>query len=156
MAEHSMCQPGRPGPISVSQNGLARLGSLPEGEVVDAFLFVFVGVAAGPRPEVLEIDLGEPAVGGERVDGEIDRPVLLVGEALLEERLDESDHLRDVSRRPRVVVGRQDGQGVAVPAEGLDERLRVLVEAHALGLGPADRLVVDVRDVHDVRRPGSP
>ncbi len=61
-----------------------------------------------------------------------------------------ADHLRDVLRGPGIAVGRQDAEGVAVPAEGLDERLRVLVEAHALGLGPPDRLVVDVGDVHDV------
>ena len=49
MAEHSMCQPGRPGPISVSQLCLALFGSLPQREVAGVILLVLVGVHARRR-----------------------------------------------------------------------------------------------------------
>ncbi len=133
---------------------LALLGRLPEGEVVDALLVVLVGVAAAARPAVLEVDLGQPAVGRELVDGEIDGAVLLVGEALLEEGPDEGDHLRDVLRGPGVMVGGQDVQEVALGHEGGDIFFGVALELlHRAGPGVADRLVVDVGEVHDVGDP---
>ena len=33
MAEHSMCQPGRPGPQGLSHDGSPGLAALPQGEV---------------------------------------------------------------------------------------------------------------------------
>ena len=69
MAEHSMCQPGRPLPRGVSQECLAGLGGLPEGEVAGGVLVVLVDVDAGAVVDVLEVLLGELAVFGDRGRG---------------------------------------------------------------------------------------
>ena len=106
MAEHSMCQPGRPGPRRVSQDGSPSLRVLPQGEIVDALLLVLVGLAARPGLQPVQVDLGQPAVAGELGDAEIDGAVLLVGVALFEQALDDCHHLRDVLGRPGIDVGR--------------------------------------------------
>ena len=50
--------PARPARPDVGlPDRLSLLGRLPEGEVMDVLFFVLVGVAAAPRPELLEIDL---------------------------------------------------------------------------------------------------
>ena len=46
IAEHSMCQPGRPAPIAVVPARLARPGALPEREVAHVVLAVLVGLDA--------------------------------------------------------------------------------------------------------------
>ncbi len=151
--------PARPARTDLGvPGGLARLGRLPQGEVVDALLLVLVGIAAGPGPAVLEADLGQAPIGRELVDGEIDRAVLAVGDALVEQRPDEGDHAGDVLGigGPRVVIGRQDVQPVPFGEEGLDVGRGVCRQADSLGVGPLDGLVVDVRDVHDVEDPVAP
>ncbi len=133
-------------------DGLALPGRLPEGEVVDALLLVLVGIAAAARAPALQADPGQAAVGGEPVDGEVDRTVLPVGEPLVEQAPDEGRHGADVLGigRPGVMVGRQDVERPLLGVERLDERTRVVPEAHPPGVGAPDRLVVDVRDVHHV------
>ena len=44
IAEHSMCQPGRPAPMRVVPRRLAGLWPLPEREVADVVLGVLVGL----------------------------------------------------------------------------------------------------------------
>ena len=60
MAEHSMCQPGRPGPDGRVPARLAGLGALPEGEVADVVLAVLVGLDPLPHPHPRR-DRGGPA-----------------------------------------------------------------------------------------------
>ena len=52
MAEHSMCQPGRPGPMAVSQDGSPGFGALPQREVADVVLAVLVGLDPLADPQV--------------------------------------------------------------------------------------------------------
>lgn len=64
-----------------------------------------------------------------------------------------SVNFSDVLRRPGIVVGRRDIQDVEVLEECLDVWFRILVQADALGVRPADGLVVHVGDVHHVHDP---
>ncbi len=59
-----MCQPGRPGPISLSQNASPGLGSLPEREVPRIVFFVFVHIDPRPIFHSGEIAFGEFSVAG--------------------------------------------------------------------------------------------
>ena len=43
IAEHSICQPGRPWPTIVDHDGSPSLAALPQGEVADVVLAVVVG-----------------------------------------------------------------------------------------------------------------
>ena len=105
ITEHSMCQPGRPSPQGEGQRGvLAGLRRLPEREVARVLLArvrlaVLDLVGALPR---------EPAVVGEARDPEVDVAVDRVGEAALDELLDERDDLRDVLGHLRQVVGQPE------------------------------------------------
>ena len=107
IAEHSMCQPGRPGPIAVSHDGSPGFGALPQREVADVVLAVLVALDPLADPLALRVEAGQPAVGRPRGDPEEDRAVVgPVGVAALEERLDQRDDLVDVIGRPRQDVGR--------------------------------------------------
>ena len=115
-----MCQPGRPRPHGESQRAL-----------------------------VVEVDVRELAVARELADLEVDRAVLaLVGDALVHQLLDERDHLGDVVRRRGIDLGRLDVELLQIREESVLVRLRVVRERYARGICAADRLVVDVRQVH--------
>ena len=106
IAEHSMCQPGRPGPIAVSHDGSPGLGPFHSGEVADVVLAVLVGLDPLPDPQPLGVEAGQPPVGRPRRDPEEDRAVVgPVGVAALEQRRDELDDLVDVPGRARQDVG---------------------------------------------------
>ena len=118
IAEHSMCQPGRPGPIAVSHVGSPGLGALPQREVADVVLAVLVGLDPLPDPELLGIEPGQPAVRRPRGDPEEDRAVVgAVGVAPLEQRRDQRDDLVDVLGRPRQDVRRRHPQRLGVGQE---------------------------------------
>ena len=88
IAEHSMCQPGRPGPERRVPRRLAGLRALPQREVADVGLAVLVGLDALPDPELVGVETGQAPVRRPRVDPEEDRAVVRpIGVALLEERL---------------------------------------------------------------------
>ena len=87
IAEHSMCQPGRPGPIGGLPRRLARLGALPQREVADVVLAVLVGLDPLPHPQSVGVEARQPTVRRPRRDPEEDRPVVgPVGVAALEQR----------------------------------------------------------------------
>ena len=95
---------------------------------------------------------GELAVGRPRGDPEEDRAVVgPVGVALLEERLDERDHLVDVLGRPRQDVRRRHPQGSRVVQEPREPAVGELVDPDSRRRRAPDDLVVDVGDVHDPR-----
>ena len=144
------CLPERGRQRRIPADGtVRRLPRLPEREVADVLLVVFVGRAARARALVVEVDVRELAVAGELRDGEVDAAVLaLVGDALLHERLDEGDHLGNVVRRGGIDLGRLHVELPEVGEEGVLVRLRVVRERDALRVRALDRLVVDVREVH--------
>ena len=124
--------------------------ALPEDEVAGAVALVLVRVDARPVPHAGEVLLGQLAVLGETTDPEIDGAFALVGPALVEQRLDQGDHLGDVGRRRAEDVGPADAQGVQVLQESGRVLLRVVLQRHAGLERVADGLVVDVGHVHDV------
>src|SRR3989304_4560199 len=89
---------GAPGAPAGRPRGLAGLGSLPEREVAWIAL-ALVDVDAGPGEQLVEVLAGEPAVGREAPDLEVDVAVHHVGESAGDEALDERDHLGDVLGR---------------------------------------------------------
>ena len=98
IAEHSMCQPGRPGRQPGLPRRLARLRRLPQHEVARVLLVVLVGVDARAALDAAVIEPRELAVLGKRRDLEVDRPVARVGVAVLLERLDHAGHRRRCGR----------------------------------------------------------
>ena len=118
IAEHSMCQPGRPSPIAVDHDGSPGLGALPQREVADVVLGVLVGLDPLADPQLLGIEPRQPAVGRPRRDPEEDRAVVgPVGVAALEQRPDERDHLVDVLGGAGQDVGPGHPQRVGVGQE---------------------------------------
>ncbi len=125
------------------------LPRLPQREVADVLLVVFVRRAPQARALVVEVDVRELAVARELADLEVDRAVLaLVGDALVHQLLDERDHLGDVVRRRGIDLGRLDVELLQIREESVLVRLRVVRERYARGICAADRLVVDVSEVH--------
>ena len=96
IAEHSMCHPGRPGPIPESQVGSPCFRRLPHDEVAGVFLVVLVAVDARAALDAGVIEARELAVLGERGDLEVDRPVASIGVPALFERADRLPHRLDV------------------------------------------------------------
>ena len=64
IAEHSICQPGRPGPIDVVPRRLAFLRTLPEGEVTHIVLAVLVGLDPLADTQLVRVEAREAPVRG--------------------------------------------------------------------------------------------
>ena len=82
---------------------LARLGPLPQGEVAGIALLV-ADLDARSRLQLLRIAVAQFAVIGVLADVEIDVAARGIGGPLVDQPLDERDHVGDVLRRPRHVV----------------------------------------------------
>ena len=125
------------------------LPRLPEREVADVLLVIFVRRAPRAGLLVVEVDVRELAVAGELAHGEIHGSVLaLVGHALFDQLRDKVDHFRDMIGRGGIDFGRLDVELLQVGEERVLVRFRVVGKRHAGGVGAADRLVVDVGEVH--------
>ena len=131
---------------------LARFRALPEREITRVAL-ALVDLDAGAGEELVEVLAGEPAVGREATDLEIDVAVDRVGVTGRHQPSDELDHLRHVLRRLRVDVGGQDPERGHVGALGGDEALGELARGDALLVRALDDPVVDVGIVLDERDP---
>ena len=98
IAEHSMCQPGRPRPKDASH--CAQLGSSPlnfhRTKSRASLLVVLVGVDAHARLDPDTSSRDEAAVRREGGDAEVDAAVHGVGVAPRHEPLDERHHLGNV------------------------------------------------------------
>ncbi len=90
-------------------------------------------------------------VAGEFAHVEIHAAVVaLVGDALSHEPRDERYHLRDVVGGRGIHLCRLDIQSLEVGEEGVLVGLRICGQLHAGGVRAAYRLVIDVREVHDL------
>ena len=101
IAEHSMCQPGNPRPQGESHSccrSTPGRRQLPEREVGGVALGLDV-LDAARGLELVEVEVGELGVAGERGHVEVDAVVDEVGVTLLLERADHRDLLGDVTRR---------------------------------------------------------
>src|SRR5215813_1111397 len=138
MAEHSICQPGRP----------AGLGGLPEREV-QGIALALVHVHPRSRFELVEVLPRQLAVGGETADLEVHVALQDVSDAPSDQPLDEGDHLGNVLGRLRLHVGGVDPDGGHVLLVFRDVALRDGRGGHALLVGSPDDAVVHVGVVLD-------
>ena len=139
----------------------AGTGFLPQGEVRGvALVRIRHRVLPVAGSERVQRVAGELAVLGEGGDVVIHRPVHLVGVPLLQELLDDLDHLGDVITGPWVQVGALDSHEVGIRQEGIRVLLADLLWGQPLvvdrqlhlvpaGVGDLVRHVSDVGDVHD-------
>ena len=157
IAEHSMCQPGRPSPIAVSHDGSPGLAPFHSAKSRTSSLAYSSASTRSPTRSCSGIEAGQPAVRRPRGDPEEDRPVVgPIGVAALEQGLDERHDRRRCARSP--AAGRR------VSSSGAPRRPRRTPRGTArrgpdvdAGRGcAADDLVVDVGDVHDPRHRVAP
>src|SRR5262245_8513250 len=138
-----------------------RAGLLPQREVLRVPL-VRVDLELLPVPGAQPVQgvARELAVAGERGDVVVDGAVDLVGVALLDQRLDDLDHVVDVLGGARAQVGTFDPDQVGVLQErigvlpgdlGRGQPLVGLGKLHLVSAGVRDLVghVSDVCDVHD-------
>ena len=151
MAEHSMCQPGRPGPSAVSQDCSPGLAAFQRAKSRAASFSYSSTSTRAPSSMPSKSFLESLPYSGKRAMRKYQRAVLgLVGDVLGGEVLDERDHLRNAGGGVRDVLRVLDAEGVEVLEEGALEFGGVFGDGDAGGGGVADDLVVDVGDVHDV------
>ncbi len=149
-AEHSMCQPGRPGPHCRGPRRLVGRRRLPQDEVERVALDRVVGVPAplgGQLQHLLPAEVADLAEVGERGHVEVDPAARLVGVAPVHHHPDEAEDVVDGRRGPGLAEGGEHAQGlhVAVELGHLPGGQVEVVHAHLAGL--AQQVVVDVGDV---------
>ena len=139
------------GTRAVVPRRLVGLGRLPQHEVARVVLRVLVHVHADARLHAFGVEVRQAAVGRERRDLEVDRPVATVGVAVVLERQHHLAHRAEVHLvgGARRLLRRLEAQARRVLAERLDPGVGVLAQRLA-GLGGAgDGLVVHVGVVED-------
>ena len=157
MAEHSMCQPGRPGSPRRVPRRLAGLRALPQGEVARV-PFGIVGLVSSAGPHVLGPLTGQRTVLRVRADVEVHAAAGRIGVTTLDQPPHQGDHLGYMPGRPGFDVGGKAAEHVVGPAERALVALRHQPPGHSLGGGDTNDLVVDVGDVPAERGlvPGCP
>ena len=126
--------------------GFAGFLRLPEGKV-QRVLLDLVHAHARAALQVLQVLPAQAAVAGEGADAVVHVALGFIGQALVDEPLDEGDDLRDVLGGAGVHRGRADAQGFGVGEVLGDVALGDLPDGHALLVGAADHLVVDVGEI---------
>ena len=93
--------------------------------------------------------MGEPSIGGKFADRIVDAPVgTPIGEALVEEFLNEEDHLGDVVGRGRIVLDGLNREGFQIFEKSDSERLDETLQRDIARDRPCEGLVVDVGQIH--------
>ena len=136
-----------PGGVPVRLTGL---GPFPEHEVPRILLAVLVVRHPFSLAHLVQIEAGEPSVVLVPGNAEEDRALAFVGVALLDQLLDQRNHLGHMLGRPRVALGGLDMQGSEILEKRLGKRPRVVRERELLFSRAGDRLVIDIGDVHDL------
>ena len=150
IAEHSMCQPGRPSPTAVDHDGSPGLGPFHSAKSRTSSLPYSSASTRSPTRIASGSRRASAPVRRPRRDPEEDRAVVgAVRVAALEQRRDEVRDLRDVLGRARQDVRAGHAQRVGVVEEPGRVPVGELGVADPLGGGAADDLVVDVGQVHD-------
>ena len=143
--------PARP-PFAVARRPLrlVGLGALPEHEVERVFLGgVDLDALAGAQ--LVERFPRQPAVPGKAAHGEVDvARGRAVSEPFLFQAADHVDHLRNVLRRARLVIGLLHAERRCVFVYAADEARGQLADRFAVLERTADDPVVDVGDVAHV------
>ena len=156
MAEHSMCQPGKPSPQGLS-HFMSRPGSAAFQRVKSrGSLLRGVHLDADPLHQVGSDVARQLTVGRELANVEVYVAARPVGVSVLEQLLDDGDHLWHVVRRPGKVVGWEDVQLLLVLMEGLGVETGDLLGCLPLGQRGHDHLVAPrsprLPDAYGLRR----
>ncbi len=146
MAEHSRCQPGRPGPHGVSQEGSPGLAPFQRAKSRGSRLASAVSVSSAGRT-VFQSLPGQRAVGRPGTDVEVHIAARGVGVPAGNQPPHQRDHLRDMARGPRFHVRREAAEDVIGAAERALVALRHGPPGDAFGGRDTEDLVVDVGDV---------
>ena len=144
-----MCQPGRPLPQGLGQEGSPGLADFHRAKSAPGPLSL--GHAAAVALRGLDAAMAQLAVIGTLGHLEIHVALRLVGETLFDERLRELDDLVDRFGASREVVDHVDAQGrevVHVVGRHFRGQLR---HGNAAAVRLGDQLVVHVGDVHHQR-----
>ena len=147
MAEHSRCQPGRPGPQGLGQVGSPGFAPFQRAKSCTSSLS---GSMPSPAAHVFEPLVRELAVAREAAHAEVHAAVagrirVLRGD----ETLDHRDHVVDVLGGARLVGRAEALQPRDVLREGADLALGERRRREALLRRALDDLVVDVGEVAD-------
>ncbi len=146
MAEHSRCQPGRPGPHGVSQNGSPGLAAFHSAKSRGSRFSATVGHVVGAAHLVHPL-AGQLAVLRVGLDLEVHVTTGRIGVPGVDQALHQRDHFGHVPGRARLDVRRQAAQQLV----GLGESALVALGHHPPGvvllLGHANYLVVDIGDI---------
>ena len=123
----------------------------PEGEIRDGFLCIFVHGDAGSDLHLVVVDMDELSVTGPFRDGEIDGLVFrLIGYPLVKEGFNDFNHFGNMGCRGGIDIRRDDAERLDVLEESVFVLLCEVVERNFCGTRAADRLVIDVRQIHDM------
>ena len=145
MAEHSMCQPGRPGPQGLGHEGSPGLAPFHRAK---SAALRFRSAMPPPSPCIdSSVAVAELAVVRVLAHVEVDVAVGAIGEALVDQPLGEVDDLVDVLGAAGEVVDRVDAQGLDVPHVVGGHLGGQVGHGHVAGVGLGDQLVVHVGDV---------
>ena len=153
IAEHSMCQPGRPlAPRRVPRRCPPSASRLPEREV-ERVLLARGALDALALVHLVDVAVRERAVGGQRADAEVDVALGHVGVVALDQVGDQLDDLLRPSASPAA-----RGRGGRCRAARCRRRSapssppRARADGAPAGARRVVDLVVDVGDVRDERR----
>ncbi len=123
----------------------------PEREVRGALFGVFVLIDSRAGAHLIRLNSPQFAVTGEFADGKVYAPVVgLVGEALVHERADQLDHLRNVIGGGGIHFGALDAQLIQILEKSLLVGFGEVLQGYACGAGVADGFIVHVGEVHDL------
>ena len=153
MAEHSMCQPGRPLPQGLSHEGSPGLAFFHRAKSAAERLRSAV---SPPSPCMLvDVAMAELAVFGVLGHVEVHVAVGYVGKAFFDQRFGQRDDVGHVLGGPWEMIDRVDAHRLEVAHVVGRHLLGQGGHRHAAGFRFVDQLVVDVGDVDHQRDLGS-
>ena len=134
---------------------LPRLRTLPQGEV-HRVLFLHPNVRRLCRDHVLQRSTRQLAVARHLTHAVVHIAARRIRHPLLNQPVDQVDHLWDLLGRPRMHIGRRNPQLPPLPHERRYLPLRQLRDSDPLLRRTSDQLVVDVGEVVHETDPPSP
>ena len=148
--------PARPsGPPRTLPLRLARFRPLPQGEI-HGVLFLHPNVRRLRRDHVLQCSTRQLPVTRHLTNAVVHVAARRIRHPLLNQPVDQIDHLRDLLGRPRMHIRRRDPQFPPLPHERRNLPLRQLRDRDPLLRRPGDQFVVDIGEVIDEPNPSAP
>ena len=124
---------------------------LPEGEVANIFLVVFVRSDPPAGPQFVQVQVRELSIIRKFIDAKIDRLVVgLISQIARHQLANHFDHARDIARfsRSRELICALEPQGLKIFEESLFKWLGVLFQWEIGLVRTANRFVIDIGKIH--------